>query len=160
MYNVLRPFSKNKSWTRFFCMYTIVKMVRKTDGPSQRSVGQCLRGPYKNVGESANVRHLAHLQTTKATKWHSNSLHKKQKHCKKKKKKKENPQKVHWSDPSLEWSLPKKRNASKLRAHARNHVFIFRRFIRSRQSSGSASKLAFFEAFPLSTQTKIILVQS
>lgn len=51
-----------------FCMYTIVKIVSKTDGPSQRSVGQCLRGPYKNVGESANVRHLAHLQTTKATK--------------------------------------------------------------------------------------------
>lgn len=51
-----------------FCMYTIVKMVSKTDGPSQRSVGQCLQGPYKNVGESANVRHLAHLQTTKATK--------------------------------------------------------------------------------------------
>lgn len=42
------------------------------------------------------------------------------------------------------------KNVSKLWTRPRNHVFIiFRRFIRSRQSSGSASKLAFFEAFPL-----------
>lgn len=37
MYNVLCPFSKNKSWTCFWiCMYRIVKIVSKIDGPSQQ----------------------------------------------------------------------------------------------------------------------------
>lgn len=131
---VLNPF--------FFCIHSIVKMVSKTDGPSQQSVGQCLWGAYKNVGELTNVRHLAHLQTTKATKWHSNSLHKKTKTFLKKKSPKSPPI---WPVFGVKFL----KNARKLGAQARNHVFIFRRFTRSRQSSGRASKLAFFEAFPL-----------
>lgn len=151
----LPPFSKTWEYPIIHCMYTVVKMLNKIDNPSKHHLG----GVYTkwwSISDELKTFGTFTTVATKTWKWHQTLLvmacHVRASKCLHQEN--DSPEiiktKLKLGEDDLiikEW----KTSTGRCMTQARCYVLFatLRFFSRCRQSSGSASKLAFFDAFPL-----------